>query len=291
MIGTTNSGITWQPESVPSGVGTLTAVSCVSASICHAVSDFGSGSPSIIATSDGGSVWSPESFPAMVTDFTGISCVDSQHCTAVGSSSGGPDAAILSTTNGGATWTPQTVPTGVTTLDGISCTGDETCLATGSQVVRTVDGGSQWNDLGSPAGTTPLAAISCISASDCTAAGGTSIVDTTTGGTSWTSRPRPPGSASSSGCRAPARRTARRSAPAPTLAARSRVVLRPPSRPHRSPSGPSACPTRARSGRAVVGALFVGRDKRRAPARARSRTERHHQRHSDGLRNTRSRSP
>ncbi len=188
MIGTTNSGITWQPESVPSGVGALTAVSCVSASICHAVSDFGSGSPSIIATSDGGSVWSPESFPATVTDFTGISCVDSQHCTAVGSSSGGPDAAILSTTNGGATWTPQTVPTAVTTLDGISCTGDATCQATGSQVVRTVDGGSQWNDLGSPAGTTPLAAISCISASDCTAVGGTSIVDTITGGASWTSQ-------------------------------------------------------------------------------------------------------
>ena len=92
-------------------------------------------SPSIIVSTDGGTVWSSETFPATVSNFTGISCVDSTHCTAVGSSAGGPGAAILSTTNGGGTWIPQTAPSG-TTLDGISCSTDTTCLATGSHVDR-----------------------------------------------------------------------------------------------------------------------------------------------------------
>ena len=210
VIGTTDGGTTWTPETVPPGTGPLTAVSCVSTTTCQAVSDFdaGTGSPSIIVTTDGGTVWSPETFPSTVTNFTAISCVDALNCTAVGSSSGGPAAAILNTTNGGSTWTPQSVPD--------RCAQPRRHLVlerldrvwpSGSHVVTTTDGGAQWHDHREPGRRRPPSPRSAASVRPpAPPSEAANILDTTNGGTSWTGQAVPTGVGSLVGvsCASPA---------------------------------------------------------------------------------------
>ncbi len=76
IIVTSNGGSSWSDSTVPSGVTTLSTVSCPSAAICYA-----GGGSGILKSSDGGSTWSAQdqTFPAQ-----SISCDTIIECTAVG---------------------------------------------------------------------------------------------------------------------------------------------------------------------------------------------------------------
>ena len=269
------------------------------ASICHAVSDFMPAPvrPASSSPPTAGTAWTPETFPGTVTNFTGISCADTLHCTAVGSSSGGPAAAILSTTNGGAPGPRRPFPP----LSAASTASRAPATRRAWPPVprhrhdrRRCATGTTWE---APAGATTLASVSCISC------------DHLHGGR-WREHPRTrptaepragPSQAVAIRSRvsrrrvsAPARPTAKPSAPAPNFGGTIATLSAPPTRHHDQPR-------RRHHRRAVhelagrqrgLGALLVGRHGRCAAARAPPGTERHPQRHADHLRaSTRSPSP
>ncbi len=76
IIVTNNGGSSWIDAAPPSGVTTLTTVSCPSASVCYA-----GGGSGIMKSSNGGSTWTVQdsTFPAQ-----SISCFTIDECTAVG---------------------------------------------------------------------------------------------------------------------------------------------------------------------------------------------------------------
>ena len=67
-----------------------------------------------------------------------------------------------------------------------------TCVAVGddgskvASIIVTNDGGSTWSDGAPPAGVTSLSAVSCPSATVCYAGGGSGIMKSTNGGSTWT---------------------------------------------------------------------------------------------------------
>ena len=76
VIVTQNDGATWSAATPPSGVTTLSTVSCPSAAVCYA-----GGGSGIMKSSNGGETWTVQdpSFPAQ-----SISCFTIDECTAVG---------------------------------------------------------------------------------------------------------------------------------------------------------------------------------------------------------------
>jgi hypothetical protein len=82
----TDTGATWQALTLPSGVQTLSGVSCSSATACVAIGQQASTlAPLILATSDGGSTWATPAVPSTVALLTAVSCTSSASCEAVGS--------------------------------------------------------------------------------------------------------------------------------------------------------------------------------------------------------------
>ena len=67
-----------------------------------------------------------------------------------------------------------------------------TCVAVGddggnvASIIVTNNGGSTWSDAAPPAGVTSLSAVSCPSATVCYAGGGSGIMKSTNGGSTWT---------------------------------------------------------------------------------------------------------
>ena len=76
IIVTQNGGTTWSESTPPSGVTSLSTVSCPSSAVCYAGGDAG-----IMKSSDGGATWTIQdsTFPPL-----SISCFSIEECTAVG---------------------------------------------------------------------------------------------------------------------------------------------------------------------------------------------------------------
>ncbi len=107
---TTDGGSTWSSQTLPSGTGPLSGLSCVDTSHCWAIADHDDfaadgtyQSPPVVVTSDGGATWTGQGFPTNTGGQAGtlylksISCVASDVCWAVG-------AGAFNTTDGGSSW-------------------------------------------------------------------------------------------------------------------------------------------------------------------------------------------
>jgi photosystem II stability/assembly factor-like uncharacterized protein len=153
------------------------------------------------------------SYPVSQASLRDITCPSSTECIAVGEavlSSNTSAAVIVATTDAGASWTTEPVPaslgsgfdTGLTT---VTCPSTSVCYAFGYSaslaevILGTTDGGSNWSvqDTIDAFGGTPD--ITCVSTSDCFAltdpnggSGSGTILQTLSGGASWTSLPLPP---------------------------------------------------------------------------------------------------
>lgn len=82
----------------------------------------------------------------------------------------------------------------------VACSAQDLCIIGGNGIIATSDGGSNWSYQKEASGTLDISAISCSNTQDCVAVGSATIpyccnaplvLDTTTGGASWTNVPLP----------------------------------------------------------------------------------------------------
>ena len=181
-----NWTITGLPLPAGTGGGSLSGVSCASATDCNAVGEyFFPSNPGTLALGEhwNGTSWTlrPMASPAgAVFVFPqAVSCTGPKHCMAVGGVNTSGVAPLVERWDGSA-WTIQTdaAPAG-TELSGVSCTSSSSCTAVGG---NTSDTGvaEHWDGTGWTLQTLPVAhknafaglsGVSCLSATNCTAAG------------------------------------------------------------------------------------------------------------------------
>ena len=137
-------GSSWSIQTVPrpNGDGSLTGVSCATASACTAVGsvvDLVDSTVPTLAVAWNGTNWSLQSIPGPASggSLSGVSCTSSSDCTAVGfaTTSGSGSVAPLVDEWDGTTWTAQALPDplGVTfpLLNAVSCAAAAVCTAVG----------------------------------------------------------------------------------------------------------------------------------------------------------------
>ncbi len=204
------NGTAWTQETLPSGVGGLSGVSCVSATSCQAVggaftSTGGAtgGTLSGVALSFNGTAWTQETLPSGISDLTSISCVSATSCQAGGFGSSGHD--VLSWN--GTSWATESLPAGILDVTGISCVSATSCQAVGgaftssgsSSAAIVYFNGTAWKAETTPSGIGMLFGVSCASATSCEAVGSRFTTNNSPGvalsfdGTAWKADTLPSG--------------------------------------------------------------------------------------------------
>lgn len=215
---TTDGGQTWTGYTGLPSTFRITAVSCVSASVCWAAGPGFADEPHVARSTDGGRTWADVSPPDWATALwqpNAIDCVSARTCYVVGidNSTGLQNPAAAKTTDGGASWTVFTNlptftsndPNGTYVLNGISCVSARSCVAVGglneadgtATVISTTDSGSTWSRSADPslANVQQFFSVSCLPADDgppaCTGAGsalsatGPVALESRDGGATW----------------------------------------------------------------------------------------------------------
>ncbi|MBF6557065.1 MAG: hypothetical protein IVW52_13035 [Acidimicrobiales bacterium] len=191
VVLTTNGGRTWTTLTMPTGLGYLTGVSCLSGPAA------GSGAlplpsstttppstPVVTATSTTGpTTTSNGSGPTATGARVGVA---GARCTVVGTTARSPGIArsghglILTSTNGGAHWTNQPVVATAAALTDVSCPALDSCVAVGSSVATATQAGvavftgstdHPWKNAAVVGSAQPLSAVSCVSNSRCVVVG------------------------------------------------------------------------------------------------------------------------
>jgi photosystem II stability/assembly factor-like uncharacterized protein len=197
VFATTDARKSWSSETVPAGVTSLSAVSCPSTSNCWALGDDGT-VPVIIALVSG--TWAFQTIPSLEdpTNTAGITCPSGQtlDCWAVIGAAVPAESTfyILNTTDGGSTWSKE--QEGGETVNSVYCDTTSFCLIgatdyyAGLPEVYVSTNGTSWT-AHSLLVDGYVQGISCISSSECWIDGvisnsGTPIIlQTTDGGSSW----------------------------------------------------------------------------------------------------------
>ncbi len=171
------NGTAWAVQAVPGG--SLTSVSCTSASFCMAA-----GADAHVDIWNGSS-WSAQPTAAGLISLSGVSCTSPTSCEAAGS---GTDFNAAAEGWNGTSWSPQAVPApsngSSPALTAVSCTAARSCEAVGNYTSATtflavplaeVWNGTAWSAQSAPAPATAfissLAGVWCTSANSCTAVG------------------------------------------------------------------------------------------------------------------------
>lgn len=202
MISTSDGGTTWSHSQL--GSGTLTTVSCPSATVCVAAGSApppasGCQSGQTYLTSNAGQSWSTTTLPCFAP--AGIACPTTVRCLVVGTQENGSveNAAILGSPDGGSKWRSRYELTRPgTQFSGISCPSAQVCVVVGNSpqqsIVRTGNGGATWitqvhEQSGGPSS---FLAVSCGSTQACQAGGTATSVGTKDGGGTWAVVSMPP---------------------------------------------------------------------------------------------------
>ncbi|HEU5269252.1 MAG TPA: hypothetical protein VFU36_04945, partial [Jatrophihabitans sp.] len=132
---------------VPAGDGQpMVALSCASASFC-----LGAGAAGDYATYDGSSWHSAGPVGSVLAS---VSCVSTSFC--LGADSGGQASSY-----DGTTWTASVQVPGVQTLAGLSCAAATSCVAVGTSGLASTFDGSNWSDPVQAAAAGSVVALSC----------------------------------------------------------------------------------------------------------------------------------
>ncbi len=200
VLATTDGGVTWSSQKLPSGTPGLQQISCPTVSDCYAVSSTSyAGSVTMISTTDGGSTWTRQTLPyGAVAE---ISCPTASDCYISGWSWGSAAGTLFDwvavTTNGGASWSTKDLPSSLQQSPAsITCPTATTCYVVLSYdhssppegVAVTTDSGATWTVKPLPSGYAG-AAIACPSATTCYATNVTNYLSglavTTNEGSTW----------------------------------------------------------------------------------------------------------
>lgn len=187
------SGFSWSivstPNTSPSEINVLNAVTCVSTSDCWAVGqgNMGPGGPNnnahALAEHWNGTAWSIVTTPSAGLNLNGVSCVSSADCWAVGNGSG----SMLADHWNGSTWSSVATPGSGALIYGISCAGTSDCWVVGQgsngMAVQTFAehwNGTAWSIVSlpntSPSLNNELFGVTCVNTSDCWAVGGQTAI-------------------------------------------------------------------------------------------------------------------
>ena len=80
VFATSDGGISWTPQSVPSDIGVLDGISCPTTSNCWAVGDGDTSLPTVIATTNGGGTWVEQSLPSNFYIVRALDCPTTSDC-------------------------------------------------------------------------------------------------------------------------------------------------------------------------------------------------------------------
>lgn len=186
LLKTINGGASWQPQTLPSGIGRLTDVACFSTVRCEGIGVASGGTLAIVGTTSG-ATWTKQTVPSTLprgSSLSAVTCPSSTACYTVGGTFH-VGAVLLSTTNGGGLWVVRKAPAGVGYVDDVSCTSALNCEAggttsSGSQgaAIDTSNGGSSWATQPLQGMVGGIHGLTCLSTTLCYASG----VATTGGG-------------------------------------------------------------------------------------------------------------
>jgi hypothetical protein len=188
----TNGGVTWADQALPSNLEDVGNLACPTASTCAATGyNTISKAPVFVATTDGGTSWSATALPQGVKFATAIACPTATECVLVGGAYASYEIStqILHTSDLGATWTTGALPAppngDPTSWYAVSCPTALDCEVAGAlgyagfgiaSFLTTTDGGATWSestvDLPGETGVTDqVQSIGCVSASECIGVG------------------------------------------------------------------------------------------------------------------------
>lgn len=180
---TTDAGRHWSSVALPSQLGDLSGVGCVSSAVCVAVGAVytSPAGPSILRTIDGGMSWSVVAAPPGFAFVDTVSCLSGSSCIIGGQGPGASccSQALSSTSlDGGETWSVPVASVAGPWLQDISCIDPQTCVGVGGtngtntwgqgRLAVTDDGGDTWSTETSAS----AEAVSC-TATMCLAVGAT----------------------------------------------------------------------------------------------------------------------
>lgn len=208
ILATTNAGVTWTSEPLPSSLAGVVLRTLRFADAQHGwaggmYADDTGKHPVLLATVDGGKSWSMQGLPAGVS----IGEIDSLSLSSntLGWAGGNTDVApfVISTKDGGSTWVSQALPSSFTTLNAVTSLGTNawavgsttsTDASVASPALKSSNGGA-WQPESVPSGLQLLNIAFSGTASGWAVAidntGATSVLHTKNGGSTWTGTAAP----------------------------------------------------------------------------------------------------
>ncbi|HTX00311.1 MAG TPA: DUF6531 domain-containing protein, partial [Acidimicrobiales bacterium] len=199
LYASSNDGLSWTEQSLPTGAQAIRGVSCPSTDLCYAIGSGGA----VYANADGGADWSTVTAgPSGLSELhiNALQCLSSSECFAVGSDSSG--AVIAGTTDSFGAWSVPSLPTSVSNLLSIDCPASSTCYAggsatSGSGAVVSTTNLTSWT-AASLSGSSWLNAVACSSTTSCEGVGQedssgvlSAVAYATSDGSSWSSMDLP----------------------------------------------------------------------------------------------------
>jgi hypothetical protein len=168
IVATADGGVTWTPQKVPTGTGSLQGIDCTPSTTpsttttttapsapavdCVAVGTTATGIGStrsgqgvVLTTTSGGATWSPAVVTATIADLFAVSC-GAGPCVAVGSTVAaipGSGLVVVAGSTGAApsAWVRAKTNTVPLPLSGVSCTSLSACVVVGESVSGHLDAG------------------------------------------------------------------------------------------------------------------------------------------------------
>ncbi len=170
------NGSVFLAQALPSGIGTVGNLSCVSSTFCQATGATASGGAAMLLYD--GSAWIQETIPSQIQFINDVSCSSKTFCLAIGDTlnqNGGLGSAEAIFFNGNS-WNNVTAPSNLTVLDNVSCSGIF-CVVFGtgssqSNLQAYEFGGQSFQSMSMPSGFSgSISAVNCTSSTFCQAVG------------------------------------------------------------------------------------------------------------------------
>jgi photosystem II stability/assembly factor-like uncharacterized protein len=165
---TTDGGVHWSAQSVPSTVTVLASVSCGGRLECVAVGAAGAAG-AVLTTSHRDRIWVLRQSPTNAAAVVAVDCTSVHRCLAIATDGSASWGSV--STDEGATWTQGGALPADMSPTGVTCSSSSVCLATGTvptspghgagAIALSVDGGTTWTPSTLPTGIGILRDVTC----------------------------------------------------------------------------------------------------------------------------------